>query len=113
VRSGDREMGSKHLTKKQIQNNAGKAKKAKKRADAKELQGTVAPGASSPMLPPTIRFNVLCSVLDNERTSNPTSHSSRRYVALSFTGLWVCLELDCVACERCPTTRPPSDSLVD
>ena len=47
VRSGDREMGSKHLTKKQIQNNAGKAKKAKKRADAKELQGTVAPGASS------------------------------------------------------------------
>ena len=71
VRSGDREMGSKHLTKKQLQNNAGKAKKAKKRADAKEPQGTVAPGASSPMLPPTIRFNVLCAA--SSTTSEPAT----------------------------------------
>ena len=59
VRSGDREMGSKHLTKKQLQDNASKAKRAKKRADAKKLQGTVAPGASSPMLPESVAHRLI------------------------------------------------------
>ena len=61
----------KHLTKAEMKAKEKKARKAKLRADAKKLQGTVAPGASSPMLPPTIRFNVLCAA--SSTTSEPAT----------------------------------------
>ena len=94
MRSGDREvgMGSKHLTKKQRQDDASKAKRAKKRADAKELyvgHCRTRLGAPSPMLPPTIRFStcVVCrfaAIVDNEQTSNPTSHTHPTIALLSW-----------------------------